>query len=952
MLLRAASWVVAIIIVPTAMAAAISVSLPDEVGGELRRLHPLDVGTTWVYAVTSGGDPSGTRTRQVLADAALGVDTPQTVAIRSHYTDYVGTGPRTNLVYLGLQADGLYQHGLFDDNTHSGLTPAAPVYQLPVAVGKPWSYRGTLGEIKVRYTSQVLAIEDIEVSGRTFTDCAHYATDTRLRSGDVTSKEHYEEWTCPGFGPVRSHTVNVADGLDTTEELVAFRGPDNSWGRTPPTGAGLTATAPPPGDTVGFDSARSNALPDAAMELHELAWTDGRRVALDFPPVGADGILVAGEVDGTVSATDTADGQTLWRVRLAGPIVAPPVIAHGAVLVADAEKNLWALEMATGAARWVDHGHDQVSVAPAVFDDVAVVVRGDRTTTALRLRDGVDVWQHRSAGLVRATPAAAAGRVVIVSEDGTIAALRARDGLTLWHAETSGIHAAGPAIREGVAIVTDTDGVVYGFAADSGELMWERRLGDNVVLPPALAHGRVVVLAGSTRLLALNGETGDHVWESRLDEDSAVPPAIIGGDVVTVSADGGTVRTWDAATGAPKGRRDLPRPTPDAQITTDVALAVIGSAVVFTSGVFAEGHGATMTALPLTMADRVGDSGLSGGIALRTRVRAVPSPPYAVPALVNDVLYVAGQDKVLYRSAAGEAERVHTTKGAQPFTVGTGDAVLAQKDSELVALPLDGGAPRWSFPVAEPFPGSVPAVSGNTVFVPEHNLGLAAADLATGTPTWFQPIANATGTTSPVPLPGGDVVHGSGGLARYDGATGAPGWRIDDVQLFSSAAYDDGVVFAAAVRDAHEPALLAVDAETGDILWQKPNPELTLVAGPAAAEGVVVYADAQGAVTAYRGHTGETLWSFQTETAVGGTPFIFEGKVYLSEIGREEDLYQREFRVVVKDLATGRFLGSFQPPGQGYQQFPAIGPAAEGILAVPATNRLGSIVMLLEAADD
>ena len=950
---RAAAWILALILVPAGMATAIKVSLPEQQAQELRDLHPLDIGTTWTYAVTSKGKPSGTRTRQVVSQAGIGDELLETVAVKSHYTDYLGQGPRTNLIYMGLSDDALLQHGFYANNEYTEIEPPAPAYELPIAAGAEWTYKGKLGNNDLRSEVELVGIEDIESGGRKFTGCAHYVNKSRFSGEGFSSSETVEEWTCPNFGPVRVKTVNPDEDVEAVEELVAFHGSRGNWTAQgfDPAGDADPIPADAPGTTTGLDGARTNRVPDATVDLGSLAWTDSRSEVLDFPPVGANGVMVAGEVEGSVSALDTNSGQILWRVRLEGPVIASPVIAGDVVLVADSAKNLWALDMQTGAARWAQNASDQVSAAPVVVRDKVIVVRDDRSITALRLRDGTRVWGQKSTSLIRSPPAATDEQVVVANEDGEVVAFDPDNGTRRWTANARGIPASGPAIGEGVVVVSIQGGTVYGFAEDSGDLAWEENLNVNVFIDVAIADGKVVLIAGTTRLIALDADAGDRLWESPLGSAHYTAPVVAGNEVVTVGHQDAKVRTWNLANGAPVAQGQLPRPTAEALVSTDIPAAVVGDSLVFTSEVTAEGHETTMTAFPLRNAESA--AGGPRGVAFKTEVRAVPSAPYAPGALLGDTLFVAGQDEVLYRSTGEtDVEPVHTTQGSQPFTVAAGDVVLVQKDQELLALPPDGGEPAWSFPVGEPFAGSVPAVADGTVFVPEYQLGLAAVDLATGGPKWFQPIANAVGTTQPVPLPGGDVFYGSGTLARYDGRTGSPEWSIADAQLFSSAATDGGIVFAAAIRDQEDSGLMAIDAASGEVLWQEVNASNTIVAGPAAADGIVVNPDALGRVSAYEGRSGEEIWSMQLETPVGGTPYIHDGLVYISEIGREEDVYQREFRVVAKDLATGKFVGAFQPPGQGYQLFPAVGPAQEGTLGVPATNRLGGIVMFLRRSDD
>jgi hypothetical protein len=172
---RVASWVPPLLVVPLAMAGAYVVAEPDEKYPDLVRLHPLDPGTTWVYAVFDHDRPSGTRTRQVLGDSGL-IDESglvDTVQLSSDYSDYPGTGAQSSMSYLGYRDDSILQYSLRTGVSDQLLEPPAPAYRLPVEEGASWSYEGLLaGRTEISFEVTLEEIVDVEVGGRTFTGCA------------------------------------------------------------------------------------------------------------------------------------------------------------------------------------------------------------------------------------------------------------------------------------------------------------------------------------------------------------------------------------------------------------------------------------------------------------------------------------------------------------------------------------------------------------------------------------------------------------------------------------------------------------------------------------------------------------------------------------------------------------------------------------------------------------
>jgi outer membrane protein assembly factor BamB len=296
---------------------------------------------------------------------------------------------------------------------------------------------------------------------------------------------------------------------------------------------------------------------------------------------------------------------------------------------------------------------------------------------------------------------------------------------------------------------------------------------------------------------------------------------------------------------------------------------------------------------------------------------------------------VPGGDQTLYRSTGrSDFDEVVTSKALLPSVSSDGDLVVVHVDDEVRGYPLAGGDQLWRFPATQPFVSAVPTIAGDRVFVPERGLGLAAVS-TDGDPLWFTPLDNALGTGSPVPLPGGDVFWGAGGAARFDGDTGNRVWAVPDTQTYANAAYDDGTVFAEIIRYAHTSGLAAIDAGTGRVRWLHESASPVYFVGPAAADGVVVHGDSLGLVVAWDGRTGEELWRVRLTSPLAGAPAIIDGRVYLTETGRTEDLFQRDYRLSVHDLRTGRFLGAYQPPSNTLAGSPSVTASADGRLVLP-----------------
>ncbi len=939
-----ASWVPSLVVVPLAMVGAFAVSQPEEPFPELSALFPSDPGTTWVYAVSGGDGPSGTHTKVVRGRVGLVDETGlvEAVQVSSDYTDYPGSGPRSSSTYLGPVGDRLLQFSLRLDARETRLDPPAPAYELPVVVGTTWTYDGLLGgDRSIHYEVTLEEVTEVEVGGHTFSGCAHYVNQFDLTFADGTEIDHEvnEEWTCPGYGTVRSVATIEAQGSVVVEELVAFHGVDRSWRAAAPPDV-REPSDPPLGATAGLDAARSNAVPDGETSSR-LAWSDARDQRFLFGPVTDGEVMVLGDVTGDVAATGVALGEVRWRLSLPGPIVVQPVIVGPLTLVGDADKNLVAVETDTGAVRWVHHFDDVVSAPPTALGDSLLVASDDRRVTALALADGEVRWSELRSAPTRHAPARVDDLWVVADDGGEVTAY-AEDGTTRWSAALEEALVVGPAVASGRVVLSDDTGIIYAFAVSDGDLLWEARPRGYPSEAFAVLDQTLVAVLDATRVQAFDLTDGTQRWvRSGNGFDSA--PVVVGDQVVQITGPGEVI-VRDLATGAVADRWQVPPPEADSRIDSDIDPALVGDALVFGAAVSGAESTAVSWAYPVTgepAADHV------DGVVLTTGdVRTLGTSPGGPPVVMGERFFTPGSDSALYaHDGPGPVRTVHTSTGAQPAAAVADDLLVAQQDEKFVAYPLVGGQPLWSTPAQPATPGVSPAIGEDAVFLPQYAVGLSAVDLD-GSPRWDVAISSAFGPTTPLPLPGGDVIYGSGGMTRFDGRTGKTVWSDPDAQSPGQLALADGVVYADVIRAAAPSGLVAYDVRTGEQRWTHELTDPLFGGGPASEDGVVVDVDAQGHAFALDADDGSELWSIRLATAPGGRPVVIDGRVYLLELGRTEDLFARDFRLSVHDLRTGRFLASYEPTTTPFVSLPVLASTPDGRVVVPIGTDFGSLLVM------
>ena len=240
------------------------------------------------------------------------------------YTDYPGTGPRSNSSFFATQGDEVVQLGVVDESgSMQVLEPVAPVYVLSPREGDGLDYEGALGTTPLRLRTTVSDVGEVEVGGHTFDDCARWVTETTIESeGQPDFVVETEEWTCPGFGTVRTVETNEANDTEVTEELIEFHGAAGNWyadGHEPD----APRAEPVAGGAEAFDAHRTLAVPDGRIG-RRLAWSDVRAQPPLFPAVTDGDVVVTAERDGQVTARSRETGEPRWRVDLGAPIMATP----------------------------------------------------------------------------------------------------------------------------------------------------------------------------------------------------------------------------------------------------------------------------------------------------------------------------------------------------------------------------------------------------------------------------------------------------------------------------------------------------------------------------------------------------------------------------------------------------------------------------------------------------
>lgn len=937
---RLAAWLVPAVVLSAGAAVAVRASTPSEGRTELDLYAPQSLGATWVYRTRNLGQDAGLRVVQVVGRALL-LEGPA-VVVESRFENFLGRGQPARFVrYQGIKEGRLFDYGDRSTGPYQATQPPQPVVELPFSDGHSWSWEGTQSGEKRKFRSTLLGRERMTVAGRQVDGCLHYRSVTSFTVAGQPPEDRADEWYCAGLGVVRSHEEAPAVGLVFDQDLVEFHGADGGLGGSP-VGAASEAGFEP-GGALGFDSSRSFSVAGARLDPSRPAWTDMRKERAQFPPVGRGDTLVLTEPDGVVSALSLSTGEIRWRVGVASPVVVAPLVAGPVVVVAAADKVLWAFDLDTGAARWSSRLPDLPASAPLAVGDLIIFAGEDRRVRALRLSDGSAAWQAQVTEQVRAPLAVAGDVVVAIDEGGDVSAFALSDGSGRWSASMEREPAAGPITSGGMVVAADRSGTVYGFDAANGDSRWTEYLSDLVRVQAAATSDTVVLATDARHLYGLRTADGSRRWEARLEAEAAIPPAILGEEVAVVT-EGNRLARIGLADGREQGRVDLHQPTTEFPVTASLPLAYMDGLLVVTLSVERPWPATALVAYPAPSSPQQEVRWRAPGVALSGGLRTIPEVAVNRISLSDGDLIYAGQSRTAWVAPLEGAPRpLQKSPDSVPFALPSGDLVLTQRGTDLVALPRAGGPPVWTSPMGPPFLASIPAVAGDRVVVPLRSTGIVSLETASGRPRWVHEITAGVGGSTPLVLPDGDVVYAVGGVVRLAGATGEPRWTLPGMDAFAPIAQGSGVVAVVGVTPAGE-ALVCIDEATGAVRWRVPFSAALLV-GPVVAGPVVVAVSDVGLVQAFDRLTGAPVWSRKLRSPPDASPVVVGGRVVVAETGDIEDSYNRDHRVIVLDAATGRFLGSAEPPGNGFD-LAAFAAAGDDTVLVPTLTSAVAVMVL------
>ncbi|MDQ6960473.1 MAG: PQQ-binding-like beta-propeller repeat protein [Mariprofundaceae bacterium] len=248
---------------------------------------------------------------------------------------------------------------------------------------------------------------------------------------------------------------------------------------------------------------------DARVRVYDLHGNELRRIAIEAACESGTlalnpGLVVLGDVNGTLYGINPQTGRILWRQRLSSVMLGHPVKAGNDFMVQTADNRIYRFS-SKGEKRWSFAGQPggltlNTGAAPRVFGDVVYAIFTNGDVVALRADSGDLIWRRQllldtsavtlSEMKVPVTDPVLAGDVLIVSfYQGNLIALSVTDGRQLWQRQLS--LKSTPIVQDGRLLAATSHGAMVSLDVSNGETLWLQKLSEGELVGPALSQGRL-----------------------------------------------------------------------------------------------------------------------------------------------------------------------------------------------------------------------------------------------------------------------------------------------------------------------------------------------------------------------------------------------------------------------------------------------------------------------------
>lgn len=282
------------------------------------------------------------------------------------------------------------------------------------------------------------------------------------------------------------------------------------------------------GQVDGTLSARS-------ITTGEPCWSQKIGSPIGTPVVYDDVVYVCGE--GCLHAVDADSGIITWSARSTAAGFTTPILQDDVLYIAGRDGTILAIEPATGDLYWQTPLVDPVDAPPVLAEDLVIVRSVMGAITALDIVTGEVCWHVHAGWRFDTAHMCVVGNTLVTSGPGSsILGFDIRDGHHCWQIDIDGMSGGSIAAYDDHVIVEttlpDRSSAVASLCAETGHPAWSRIIPAGISTEIQVSGSMVIVGDHDGQAHALAARTGTVLWRLVIDDDTSIESLAMSGSTL------------------------------------------------------------------------------------------------------------------------------------------------------------------------------------------------------------------------------------------------------------------------------------------------------------------------------------------------------------------------------------------------------------------------------------